>query len=779
MARDRLVRRIFTKIVALRVPVLVLFAVLVPASAMLALRIPSEGTIDRLIVPSDPDNIATRAFQKLFPEGQLAILLFEAPDPWRPEVLEQLAANEKALSAVPKVTVYGVLDIYRRVHPDFTPTRPGDVDALRRFATEAKALRRQGLVGDHFLGVAVSMAITASDLTPMLASVDVALASAPHDAFTRVRKVGAPYVESWIARESSQATLRYFPLLATLVVAIALFLYRSGRTLVAMLLALGSAVSLSVGAGALLGFSFTLVSALVPLTIMVTTLATLVYLQSRFVDQPEGVSVDDHQVFALTNKLLPVTASTVAAVLGFAALSVSDIRPIREMGIWTAVGLALSWVVAFTLFPALQKVLRTPTGRIVPVRTEIYDRLSAAIPAFTWRWRWPLVVGSVGLMVAGAVALFGIPGHVTPMRIGVDSIDYVDPHSALYQDIVWFRRNISGLNVARVWVRTPPGAATDPEVLRGLDRFMTAVEQLPDVSSAIGPTTFLRMRRYLAGQGETLPDDDPQEFARLTGDVEQLMLTEPELRGFIDVGTLSNVQLTVMFRTGEAEGFRAMIAALRGVWDATAARDPALHGASMQVVGEALLQAKVGANLVPTLTESFGITAALILVAFVFVFRSASARLMAMIPSLFAILVTFLGMRIFGAALNVATILIATTVLGTTENDQIHFFHHLQEGQPQTGFEQALRHTLRVSGRAIVFATLINAAGFLGLALSSFPPLRQFGVVTSAAFVLAMIADFTALPASMWLIGREHPAEQPEPARPGELPRREHRNEPT
>ena len=57
-----------------------------------------------------------------------------------------------------------------------------------------------------------------------------------------------------------------------------------------------------------------------------------------------------------------------------------------------------------------------------------------------------------------------------------------------------------------------------------------------------------------------------------------------------------------------------------------------------------------------------------------------------------------------------------------------------------------------MSGRAIVFATIINAAGFLALSFSSFPPLRQFGLVTSAAFVLALIADFTALPAGLWMI---------------------------
>jgi predicted RND superfamily exporter protein len=173
----------------------------------------------------------------------------------------------------------------------------------------------------------------------------------------------------------------------------------------------------------------------------------------------------------------------------------------------------------------------------------------------------------------------------------------------------------------------------------------------------------------------------------------------------------------------------------------------------VRVVGQSLVEAKIGASLVPTLSESFAITAALIFVVFLFVFKSASARLLAMIPSFFAILATFLGMRILGVSLNLATILVATTVLGTTETDQVHFFHHLHErdGAP---LAEALAHALRVSGGAIVYATVINAAGFLALAFSSFPPLRQFGLVTSSAFVLALVADFTALPAGLWLTRR-------------------------
>src|SRR5207253_4451402 len=204
------------------------------------------------------------------------------------------------------------------------------------------------------------------------------------------------------------------------VVGTALLLYRSVRTLLAFVLSLGSAVALGVAVGGLLDFNFTVVSLLVPLTVLVTTLATLVYLHSRFVDRPVGVPVRDHQLVAFRNKLLPVTASTFAAVMGFAALSVSKLRPIQELGIWTALGLAISWVVAFTLFPALQLMLRTPTHPPAEANPGAYDRFAAFLPAFTRRHRRSLVAAALLLSAAGAVALFGIPGRLRGMSVGVD-----------------------------------------------------------------------------------------------------------------------------------------------------------------------------------------------------------------------------------------------------------------------------------------------------------------------------------------------------------------------
>ena len=57
---------------------------------------------------------------------------------------------------------------------------------------------------------------------------------------------------------------------------------------------------------------------MVPMTILVTATATLVYIHSRFVERPAGTPVDAHQVFALTNKFVACTASIFATAAGFA-----------------------------------------------------------------------------------------------------------------------------------------------------------------------------------------------------------------------------------------------------------------------------------------------------------------------------------------------------------------------------------------------------------------------------------------------------------------------------
>jgi predicted RND superfamily exporter protein len=441
-----------------------------------------------------------------------------------------------------------------------------------------------------------------------------------------------------------------------------------------------------------------------------------------------------------------------ATAVGFGALAISDIRPVREMGLWTASGLIVAWIGCFSLFPALQSLLRTPMrSEQAPAGKWFPGFVDALVPA-SRRYRWPFVGGALALMLSGVIALFGIPGVFAPIALEMDVLTYVNPSERVAQDTRHFEES-NGLDVVELWLQTPAGHALDPDFLRGLEQLTRRLERDPRITAVDGPTSVLRWARYVETGSDQLPAS-ASGWPKFAADLEQIMLTEPGARKYVDVTSLANARISIRGRAKLFGPVGAMRTFVEREWAKAQAADPALRAVHGSVVGKGVLGAEITQRLLPTLTQSFALTASVIFLAFLMVFRSPSARLMTMIPSLFAILSVFLVMRLTGISLNIATILIGSTILGATENDQIHFFYHFQEGRSAGTTSGALQHAMLVAGRPILFATLINASGFLALALSDLPPMREFGIVASSAFVLALFADFTALPGALWILSR-------------------------
>jgi uncharacterized protein len=759
----------FRGIVAHRTAIVVVYAILAVPAARLAFGIRSDAAVERMVVDSDPDVVATREFRKAFPERETVLLLAEAEDPLAPEATAGIVALESAVRRVPGASPISAVTIADRLRAGIAS---GERQMeLRHFLAGTSFFRSQGLLGDGFLGLAVELDARGPKernrvLTGIEAEARQAELRSPDGRghFVRVRRVGEAFMNAYLERETAEASRRFLPLFGVFVVALSFSLYRSWRALAAILLTLATCVLFGTATAGLLGFSSSIVSSLVPLMLMVTAMASLVYIHSRFVDRPEGLDVDRHQVAALVNKFLPVTASVFAAAVGFGALGVSQIRPVREMGLWTASGLLVTWVCCFTLFPALQKLLRTPTRQERALAGEWVLRSAELVPLWSYRWRWPLLATAFALATAGGAALFGIPGLLRPMPMETDPLDYIPATAAVAEDARFFESRVAGLKPLSLWITTDHGSVLDPAFLAGLEDFATTLARDPRIGSVTGLPAILRLRRYAAGQGEALPRGPA--LVSVAADLEQLLLQQPALRGWVDMRSLRATRLTVLTAPSHKVDVTDLAPDLARLWESAAARQPELVGSRLRVVGQGLLSEKIAAHLVPTLVESFALTAAVIFVAFFLVFRSGAARLLAMIPSLFAVLVMFLVMRVFSVPLNVATILIATTVLGATENDQIHFFWHLQERRRAGQTHAGLVHAIRVAGSAIVFATMVNAGGFLALALADLPPMRQFGALTATAFGLSMLADFTALPAALWIVFRERPGPPSAPPQP-------------
>lgn len=758
--------RLFRFVIHRRWWVIAFYALLLGPSIYYALKVEQDNSIDRLIVESDPEAVAARQFEKVFGTGEYVVLLAEADDPFSPEVLRVVDELEQKLAKLPKVQPQSALSVYRRAKAGFEPT-PEGAAAFKAFLTGSGLFRKQGLYGKDFLSIPLVLSIKGTqerhDVVAAIDAVTGPLEANPAP-LRALRKVGEPYVNAYLDQDTRVAGLRYFPVFFLFVIVLNYTLYRSFRALAVFILTLGVSAATTVGFIGLTGGTFTIISQLVPMTILITCTATLVYLHSRFVECPPDADVEAHRIYALKNKFLACTASIAAAAIGFAALVVSKIGAIREMGVWIAIGLVFTWVIVFTLFPALQKAFNAPTQKERRVAGGWFVHLVEWLPLFSYRWRFVLVPGSLLLSAAGAVALFGLPGVVEPMPLLTNPLEYINHDSALYKDTKRLEEAIAGLSITNVWLKTDKtGAVTDTEVVRGLSHFADRLEKDPHIGAVIGLPTVIRSLRYVSGQGDVLPEDEAR-LEKAVSEMESLLTKEPMLVRFVEPKQLDQTYFAVITKMADYKKFLEIEAAIKRAWEDTLKTDPALAQFELRSVGLTPLQAKISYHMVPTLVESFGLTVLIIFGTFLLVFRNGAARLMAMIPSLFAILVMFGIMRATGMFLNVATILIASTVLGTSENDQIHFFYHFLEKSKEST-EAGLKHTLFVAGRAIFFATLINAGGFLAFALADLPPMRQFGILTALAFVLSMIADFTALPAALWMVFRDKPESLKGPAK--------------
>src|SRR5258708_18690326 len=225
-------QQLFTRVLRARHVIVGVFALLTLAGLYGALQIPTDTSIDRLIVPSDPVAQATREFERAFPEGEEALIVLEAPDPLSPAALQGTDQLERELDAIPKIEAHSLLSLYFRSSPPAS-IGAGDAAKLRAFASGTSLVRRAGLMGDHYLAIALDLRVNSpAERAQVLSAIDanvLPLSTSAHP-FTAVRLVGAPWLDAWLEPQTAESTKKVLPLFGIFLFALGLVLYRSWRS---------------------------------------------------------------------------------------------------------------------------------------------------------------------------------------------------------------------------------------------------------------------------------------------------------------------------------------------------------------------------------------------------------------------------------------------------------------------------------------------------------------------------------------------------------------------
>jgi uncharacterized protein len=521
-------------------------------------------------------------------------------------------------------------------------------------------------------------------------------------------------------------------------------LFRSWVLVALSVVQSGLTVVLTLAILARLGHPLSLMTAMIPVLIMVLGIADEIHFFGEFLRlravYPER-SASSLAFEVLRRVFFPCTAITLTTVIGFSSFLATDSPGLRVFGFLAGIGIGISWIISVTLVPA---VLALVPIRARPKWSERSWSLDAVAPL--WRHRAVPILLSLVL----------IPGIVR-LRIDDGWTRNFRPDHPIVQDVRWFEKESVGLHqFDLVLERKDARPWTEPALLAVLEEVQREVRAIPDVTASLSIVDLVRDRAWeLAGTAAPRPP---------------IPSSRPDVQRILDTYQIFNEQILertflhrshrttrVLFFTAKDD--YATSTHVRRKLDDVVRRhfDPRVVGA--RIGGSA----ERGRVLIESIVTSQGASVATSLVLSLLVLGVASGRwgrsLWCIAANVWALLLTLGAAGWLGLEMGVATSSFLAVGVGVGLDYGIHLaFHHPSE----EGGEGSIY--LRVLANVFVVGS-----GLAVLMLSANPTIARLGFLLVASLVAS---GYTAIVLFSRLARREAATEPAPQARTSREERR-------
>jgi predicted RND superfamily exporter protein len=284
----------------------------------------------------------------------------------------------------------------------------------------------------------------------------------------------------------------------------------------------------------------------------------------------------------------------------------------------------------------------------------------------------------------------------------------------------------------------------DPVTLAQVKALQTWLEQQPEIDRSLSMVDVLEEMNRAFNGGDVGPNALPAERKL----VEQLLL----IYDGKDIYELVNREfqrgrITLNLNVHGANEISQVIERIR----AHVAEQP-VKGVAVELAGFGRLFSDQEDRIVDGQVKSFGAAFLQIFLLLALLFRSLRGALICMVPNLAPLFFIFVVMGATGISLDVATVLIASIILGITVDDTIHLYH---------GYQHRLRHgvspafaiirSMESSGRAVIAISMVLIAQFILLGLSDFRPTAHFGILCAVGLFAGQVFELLLMPALLGL----------------------------
>ena len=519
--------------------------------------------------------------------------------------------------------------------------------------------------------------------------------------------------------------------IAIIIALLLLLLYRSVRWVVLPLLACAISVWLTIGIFAALDIRATVISANFIALQLILTLAVMVHLIAAYRDiarKDDTASQQQRVISTLQQKLAPCFFATLTTCVGFGSLLFSGIQPVVDFGYMMLIAMLITISVSLLLFPAILCMLSAKSESNDPA---IITRSLQAISQFVERAPWrTLVTASLLFLLLG----LGIG------RLNVENsfINYFAKDTRVYQELTFIDQQFGGSTPLDVIITLDPAKAKadlliSAEQINQLHLAHAAVAAFPATGSVTSLINFTRLATQL-NDGKPLTEYELNSLYQLldkkvTAQLVGAYLAEQPLQARIAVriqDTTAGLDRELLMQQLNQD--------LQSV---------GLTKSDYRLTGLFVLYQDILSRLLNSQIDTLGLVYIALALVLLLIFRSLKVALIALVPNICTTLAILGLIGWLGIPLDLMTITIAAIAMGIAVDDTIHFTHTYLEAPAEKRMQHSFRHT----GLAMLFTSLIIAAGFAVFGLSDFLPSVYFGLLTAAAMLMALVADLTILPA--------------------------------